>query len=133
MYDLGRQVVITAPGYEHTIGKITERNFVIIRGKRRASYVVTYHMRPHPSVSSTRTYDVTLGSKDIRAADFCCDACGKWRKQSQLGERGVAGEDTYLFCWLCIQVGKRDLERFHREIYAREIFTKHNLSVKEVE
>jgi hypothetical protein len=110
MYDIGRRVVITAPGFDEQVGHITERNYVTINGKRKAQYLVTYTTGLIDGSKITRDY--LCGSDSLKPADYCCDSCNKWKSATQGRGQGqmVGGEYEELIwiCWFCENVTYND-------------------------
>lgn len=95
MYDIDRRVYVKSLD---KLGRVTERNYV--GSPRRAQYLVTF-----------TDGDFLTGSMNLRAADTCCDACGRWLPAgSFIGGSGgmVARDDDYFaFCFLCTRESLR--------------------------
>ena len=49
--------------------------------------------------------DLLTGSRDLRAADWCCDGCGRWLPGRPY-RTGRDGEypDGLGFCFLCVEI-----------------------------
>lgn len=79
------------------LGVISEANYT-----PRATYVV--QLRPRVAVLASE--DWMCGSKDLRAADWCCDGCGRWLP-GHAYRTAPDGEyaNGLSFCFLCVEVG----------------------------
>ena len=85
LYEIGQRVGINGL---NTTGYVTERNY--IGRPRRAAYLVEY----------AHGHDVLLGSDNLRAADGCCDDCGRYLPHSSFNAGG-RGPEGLRFCFLC--------------------------------
>lgn len=108
MYQIGRRVVINAPGsgYDEQIGYIADRHWAVRNGKRQAVYMVEFRV----GLIDPITTDVDgLSSKQLIPYDGWCDQCDKPRRRSQLENICTRdGEVMLTVCWYCENVTKRD-------------------------
>jgi hypothetical protein len=82
---------------QEALATVTEANYVQWEGmKRHAHYVVKFITSPN---------DWACGSKDLRAADWCCDGCGRWLPGRPY-RTAPDGEypNGLSFCFLCVEV-----------------------------
>lgn len=107
MYHIGRKVYVKDL---NVIAKVSEANYAIVQGKRKAQYLVEY--KGSIGVESSPTRDYLCGSESLRAHDYFCDGCGKSRRANQMkffSERG--SDETIGLCWVCIKEGEEALVR----------------------
>lgn len=97
MYEVNQRVWVKS---EKVLAEIEERGWIPLfrDGElvgRRAFYVVGWLMEG-------RGYTLMTGSDNLRAADWCCDGCGRWLPGSP---HRTAPDGEYpnglQFCFLC--------------------------------
>ena len=85
-----------------SLGVITEANYVRRAGGRKAQYIVDLvneSGQRHPPLA------YMTGSDELRAADWCCDGCGRWLP-GHAYKTAPDGEypNGMSFCFLCVEV-----------------------------
>lgn len=104
MYDIGRQVFSKST---QRVAHVTERNWAhnLGTGKRKAVYLISWQ----EGALQPKHFDFLTDSKDLTPADNCCDACNKWKPESQgstIYQRLSDGsrEPMLWICWFCEHV-----------------------------
>jgi hypothetical protein len=103
-----------------SLGTVTEANYVTVGGKRKAQYVIDLVAHQHWPNGG----DWMCGSKDLRAADWCCDGCDRWLP-GQPHRTGPDGEypNGLSFCFLCVNMLEASPEQ--RDMAAAYGYTRH--------
>lgn len=80
-------------------------------GHRRAWYRVACDVPMQDGTIDHRETVVKTGQ--LRAADFCCDGCGRWLPTSSMD----AFNEDVILCYLCTRVeADRDIRKLRQEI-----------------
>lgn len=111
LYAIGQRVWCKSQG---SLGYVTEARYV---GKpRKAEYVIEL------DTDTQQRFDWMCGSKDLRAADWCCEGCGRWLAGQPFRSDivYVFGEqdDRFDFCFLCVNMLEATKEQ--REMAAHD-------------
>jgi hypothetical protein len=94
---------------------------VTVGGKRKAEYVICLVESVRRRIGSSMLHpprplpDFMTGSKDLRAADYCCDGCSRYLP----GAPHISGPDGEYenglhFCFLCSGQTNADYRRMER-------------------
>jgi hypothetical protein len=102
MYAIGQRVWLKEI---KRVGTITRRWWEVVDGHNRAHYHVEYNTaRP----GEREFYlGVDVRTSELRTADWCCDACGRWLPN---GSREMSGDEVDL-CFLCCRSNDRDMRK----------------------
>lgn len=109
LYPISRSVWCKPLG---AVGTIAEANYATVNGKRKAEYIV--HI-PTEDVTNNETIatiapaiNFLVGSKDLRAADWCCEGCGRWLRgqpfKSEIIYAYGEQDDRFDYCFLCVNL-----------------------------
>jgi hypothetical protein len=106
---------------QKSLGTVTEARYVTYGGKRKAEYVID--LDGHENWPNGG--DWMCGSKDLRAADWCCEACGRYLPgqpfRSEIVYAYGEQDDRFDFCFLCVnllEASKEDRDRAASDGYA---------------
>jgi hypothetical protein len=113
LYAINQRVWVRS---QQSLGFISEARYVAYGGKRKAEYVIT--------LVEHNQRDWMCGSKDLRAADWCCDGCDRWLP----GHPHATGPDGEYpnglsFCFLCVNMLEASPEQ--RDMAAAYGYTRH--------
>lgn len=101
---------------QQSLGFISEARYVTYGGKRKAEYVIT--------LVEHNQRDWMCGSKDLRAADWCCEQCGRYLPgqpfRSDIIYAYGEQDDRFDFCFLCVNMLEATKEQ--REMAAADGF-----------